>query len=126
MQERCHPNDATAPSGPAGPPCTGSPNWPCTGHCGAPAAVRWSRWRAVRSTTSSPVFHAEREVTAKNRAAKRSQPVHTRRKRHELEPFDDRDVGSAAALAHRLQAVAATGALQLIEHGGEKLCPGCP
>src|ERR1700731_5066630 len=45
-------------------------------------------------------------------------------RREGLEPLDDRDVGGAAALAHRLQAVAAAGAFQLVEHGGEKLCPG--
>src|SRR6202012_2978337 len=42
-----------------------------------------------------------------------------------LQPFDDGDVGGAAALAHRLQAVAAASSLQLVEHGGEKLCPRC-
>src|SRR5438105_2693799 len=34
-----------------------------------------------------------------------------------LQPFDDGDVGLAAALAHGLQAVAAAGALELVEQG---------
>ncbi len=42
----------------------------------------------------------------------------------ELEPLDDRDVGGAAALAHRLQPVATAGAFQLVEHGGEQLGAG--
>src|SRR5271166_6960944 len=36
-----------------------------------------------------------------------------------LEALDDRDVGGAAALAHRLQAVAAADALELVEHRRE-------
>jgi len=35
-------------------------------------------------------------------------------KRDSIEAFDDRDVRLAAAFAHRLQAVAATGALELV------------
>src|SRR3954464_15991848 len=40
----------------------------------------------------------------------------------ELQPLDDRDVGGAAALAHRLQTVAAAGALQRMQHRREQLC----
>src|SRR5271165_7668840 len=43
-----------------------------------------------------------------------------------LEALDDRDVGGAAALAHRLQAVAAADALELVEHRREQLGPGGP
>ena len=38
-----------------------------------------------------------------------------RRARGELQALDDGGVGHAAALAHRLQAVAAAGALELVE-----------
>ena len=41
------------------------------------------------------------------------------------EPFDDGDVRGAAALAHGLQAVAATGALQLVQHGRKELGARC-
>src|SRR3954465_6741383 len=41
-----------------------------------------------------------------------------------LEALDDRHVGRAAALAHRLKAVASAGAFQRVQHGGEKLCAG--
>src|SRR5688572_19940328 len=37
-----------------------------------------------------------------------------------LEPLDDRDVGLPAALAHGLEAVAAAGALELVEQGGHE------
>src|SRR5688500_5338959 len=37
------------------------------------------------------------------------------------DPFDDGGVGHAAAFAHGLEAVAATGALELVEQGGEQL-----
>src|SRR5947199_3689851 len=37
-----------------------------------------------------------------------------------LEPLDDGDVGLAAALAHRLQAVAAAGALELVQQRGHE------
>src|SRR5258708_26951488 len=40
------------------------------------------------------------------------------------EPLDDRDVGLAAALAHCLEAVAAAGALQLVEESGHELDAG--
>jgi len=38
-----------------------------------------------------------------------------------LKALDDRDVGGAAALAHRLQSVATAGALQRVQHRGEQL-----
>ena len=41
-----------------------------------------------------------------------------------LQPFDDGDVGGAAALAHGLQAVAAARALQRVQHRGEQLGAG--
>src|SRR3546814_17498414 len=43
-----------------------------------------------------------------------------------LEALDDGDVGLAAALAHGLQAVATTGALELGEEGGHEPCPRGP
>ncbi len=42
------------------------------------------------------------------------------------EALDDRDVGGAAALAHRLQTVATAGALQGVQHRGEQLAPVAP
>ncbi|CKT11366.1 Uncharacterised protein [Mycobacterium tuberculosis] len=41
-----------------------------------------------------------------------------------LQPLDNGDVGGAAALAHGLQPVAATDALQLAQHGGEQFGAG--
>ena len=41
--------------------------------------------------------------------------------RHRHDPLDDRGVGQAAALAHRLQAVAAAGALELVEQRRHQL-----
>src|SRR3546814_12647890 len=43
-----------------------------------------------------------------------------------LEALYDGDVGLAAALAHGLQAVATTGALELGEEGGHEPCPRGP
>src|SRR6476659_6549528 len=40
------------------------------------------------------------------------------------EPFDDGGVGETAALAHRLQAVAAAGALELVEQRGHETRTG--
>src|SRR3954454_20853375 len=42
------------------------------------------------------------------------------------EPFDDRDVGLAAALAHRLEAVAPAGPLQFVEQRRHELRAGSP
>src|SRR5437867_2978398 len=47
-----------------------------------------------------------------------------RQKGELAEPLDDRRVGHAPALAHRLQAVAAAGALELVEQGGHELGAG--
>jgi hypothetical protein len=84
-QECCPPNDATAPSGPAGRRCTDSPNWSCTDLYVTPVAVTLRRWLNERSTTSLPALHAdgscgrrsansaEREATAKNWRENRNQ-----------------------------------------------------
>src|SRR5690606_36694403 len=42
------------------------------------------------------------------------------------EALDDGGVGHATALAHRLQAVAPTGALELVEQGGQQLRARAP
>ena len=42
------------------------------------------------------------------------------------QPLDDRHVGLSAALAHRLQAVAAAGALELVEQRGHERAPVAP
>src|SRR5690554_7974807 len=42
-----------------------------------------------------------------------------------LEALDDRDVRLTAALAHRLEAVAAARALKLVEHRHHELRAGC-
>src|SRR5690554_1275026 len=41
-------------------------------------------------------------------------------------PLDDRGVGHATALAHRLEAVPAAGPLQLVEQGGHEACTRGP
>ena len=46
------------------------------------------------------------------------------RRRCDTQPLDDGGVGHAAALAHRLQAVAAAGALELVEQRGHELGAG--
>ena len=53
-RESWRPSDATVPSGRAGRRCTDSPSWSYTDPSGRRAAVTWSRWGNVRSTTSSP------------------------------------------------------------------------
>ncbi len=65
----------------------------------------------------------EREIHDATRPGQASRSSHSAG-RQRLEPLDNGDVGRAAALAHRLQSVAAAGALQLVEHGGEQLGPG--
>src|SRR5438270_7799956 len=55
--------------------------------------------------------------TSRSTPSATRQPTRTPPWSSTAEPFDDGDVGLAAAFAHGLQAVAAAGALELVEQG---------
>src|SRR6516165_6219818 len=75
-----------------------------------------------RCCQAPPTPH--RTCNSRRDAPRKRRRMHARWERKGLEALDDRDVGRAAALAHRLQPIAAADALELVEHGGEQLGPG--
>src|SRR5690349_13108525 len=71
--------------------------------------------RCTRSDTPATLTHAPRTLSLSKGHVD---------KLNLLQPLEDRDVGLAAALAHDLEAVAAAGALELVEQGGHQAGAG--
>ena len=84
------------------------------GRCRTRISVQWRYTSRRGKRDTNPSFYAARHFSKARWSGGRSaQP-------QRLQPLDDRGVGQAAAFAHRLQAVAAARALELVEQRGQQ------
>ena len=88
------------------------------GRCRTRISVQWRYTSRRGKRDTNPSFYAPRHFTRRG-----SNVASVQREPQRLQPFNEGGVGEAAAFAHRLQAVATAGALQLAHQRGQQSGP---